>query len=268
MGDGSNGNAEQLTWWWADSPAKTSQSPDGEAASTPSALACGGRCCGSCERCDPVGFSLRTYLLSALGEQTPCSLVWRRRATPAGRPWWVLGRSGLRTGGNGSGSLPKGSPRATPNQRDWKDSGATQGYRHSPNLGTQAHQAKKEWAWPTPQAFDATDIQRSREARNRALRKGGCRNLREEVHLVSAWPTPTVSDCHGGGSRNTPSSKAHYGVSLMDVLNQDGGTGRLAPTHPNMSGKPRGSLNPRWVAQLMGLPAGWLDLPPGDDESS
>jgi site-specific DNA-cytosine methylase len=28
---------------------------------------------------------------------------------------------------------------ATPNQRDWKDTGPTQGNRNSPNLGTQAH---------------------------------------------------------------------------------------------------------------------------------
>ena len=29
----------------------------------------------------------------------------------------------------------------TPNKRDWKDSGATQGNRHSPNLGTAVHRA-------------------------------------------------------------------------------------------------------------------------------
>ena len=32
---------------------------------------------------------------------------------------------------------------ASPNARDWKDSGSTQGKRKSPNLGTQVH-------WPTP----------------------------------------------------------------------------------------------------------------------
>jgi hypothetical protein len=38
----------------------------------------------------------------------------------------------------------------TPNQRDWKDTGATQGNRKSPNLGTMVHR------WPTPKAADAT----------------------------------------------------------------------------------------------------------------
>jgi hypothetical protein len=41
------------------------------------------------------------------------------------------------TAGTAPGLLP------TPNSRDWKDSGATQGRRKSPNLGTVAH-------WPTP----------------------------------------------------------------------------------------------------------------------
>jgi len=37
---------------------------------------------------------------------------------------------------------------STPNQRDWKDTGATQGNRKSPNLGTMVHQR----TWPTPRA--------------------------------------------------------------------------------------------------------------------
>jgi len=36
----------------------------------------------------------------------------------------------------------------TPNARDWKDSGASQGNRQSPNLGTQVH-------WPTPRSCSA-----------------------------------------------------------------------------------------------------------------
>ena len=45
------------------------------------------------------------------------------------------------TGGTASGSLP------TPQHRDWKDSGPTQGNRKSPNLGTVAARD-----WPTPTA--------------------------------------------------------------------------------------------------------------------
>ena len=44
---------------------------------------------------------------------------------------------------NGFGSLTMQVKWASPNARDWKDSGASQGNRKSPNLGTQVH-------WPTP----------------------------------------------------------------------------------------------------------------------
>jgi hypothetical protein len=44
-------------------------------------------------------------------------------------------------------------------------------------------------------------------------------------------PTPTAGDAIGSGSRNTPTSKAHRGVSLTDWARGDGGTGRrLLPT--------------------------------------
>lgn len=48
----------------------------------------------------------------------------------------------------------------TPNARDWKDTGATQGNRHSPNLGTAVHththtQQPSCLKFPTPQCHDA-----------------------------------------------------------------------------------------------------------------
>lgn len=43
----------------------------------------------------------------------------------------------------------------TPNARDWKDTGATQGNRHSPNLGTAVHQAPPpSLKFPSPQSRD------------------------------------------------------------------------------------------------------------------
>lgn len=60
-----------------------------------------------------------------------------------------------------------------------------------------------------------------------------------------AWPklipTPTASDANGAGSRNTPGSKAHPGVSLTDFVKGDGGKGRLWPTPTAGDQKRRGS---------------------------
>lgn len=51
-------------------------------------------------------------------------------------------------------------------------------------------------------------------------------------------PTPTVGDASSSGSRNTPSSKAHAGVTLTDVARGDGGRGRgLVPTPTRADGE-------------------------------
>ena len=127
------------------------------------------------------------------------------------------------------------------------------------------------------------------------------------------WPTATAGDANGSGSRNTPTSRAHAGVSLTDAVRGDGGTGRAWPTltvqderhttispaeaarhsptlatmamlsqgsawptpaardfkdtgtspsefernTPGLAARAGGSLNPDWVEQLMGFPAGW-----------
>lgn len=70
---------------------------------------------------------------------------------------------------------------------------------------------------------------------------------------VRMWPTPTAGDAKSSGSRNTATSKARPGVSLVDAVRGDGGKGRR--NSPSI-----GSLNPNWVDWLMGYPAGWTDL--------
>ena len=116
----------------------------------------------------------------------------------------------------------------------------------------------------------------------RGTRQGGA-NLRTQVAESRLWPTATAGDASGSGSRNTPTSRAHAGVSLTDAVRGDGGTGRSWPT-PNaadhrdrgtsedacirrrveagrqidLSMSVPGSLNPAFVEALMGFPAGWI----------
>lgn len=88
-------------------------------------------------------------------------------------------------------------------------------------------------------------------------------------------PTPTAGDAKSSGSRNTPGSRAHAGMSLTDFVRDDGGRGRW-PTPTASEHKYRlagdtqqskclnalsgGALNPEWVEWLMGWPLGWTDL--------
>ena len=101
----------------------------------------------------------------------------------------------------------------------------------------------------------------------------------------SSVPTPTAGDAKSSGSRNTPNSKAHAGISLTDYVKKDGGKGRMWPTpcasearqgYQNRNNGKKGSqeslstvvqggpahkvggaLSPTWVDWLMGWPIEW-----------
>jgi len=66
-------------------------------------------------------------------------------------------------------------------------------------------------------------------------RNGTCyllRNLERRTDATASgwWPTPTSGDAKSSGSRNTPTSQAHFGVSLTDAVRGDAGAGRRWPT--------------------------------------
>jgi hypothetical protein len=131
---------------------------------------------------------------------------------------------------------------------------------------------------------------KSPEALARNLKKGGCRNLREDVvYRVGTWATPASRDWKGQSS--SPSYKK---VDLNDqmktwatpnafcfqppenteqwqkraTMQQEKGVNLHKPVqsqvlHGNekvMGAMPPSSmkLNPRWVETLMGLPVGWV----------
>jgi hypothetical protein len=110
--------------------------------------------------------------------------------------------------------------------------------------------------------------------------------LPSAVHL---WPTPHAADSTGGKIRKnmSPTGRMPDGSKATVSLNQaatrfwctpiayDGqqqhnrkGTERRLEIGKTISlgmqmsmVEASGQLNPEWVAQLMGLPAGWLDIP-------
>lgn len=91
-------------------PAKSSPASAGAAGSTPTA--CSSRPSVSSESADLAGLLLRTALTSALAAQTGFLGNWKRRATPAGRSWWVLEMPAERIGASGPGSWAP-TPRAS-----------------------------------------------------------------------------------------------------------------------------------------------------------
>jgi len=126
-----------LTWYLEGFRAKTSQQQEKEMDLTENDQECGDTWRGWLAKYDPNTYSWKTPQCSLLGEE-PESLETLPKwgMTVDGRLWEQQTLEPI-TSETGCGLW------ASPNARDWKDSGATQGNRKSPNLGTQVH-------WPTP----------------------------------------------------------------------------------------------------------------------
>lgn len=98
----------------------------------------------------------------------------------------------------------------TPNQRDWKDTGATQGNRKSPNLGTMVHQ------FATPQARDyrtgSTDRWENPErSRNLNDQIGGKLNPNWVAWLMG-WPIEWIN-CAASATDKFRQWCASHGIS-------------------------------------------------------
>lgn len=229
----------------------------------------GPRCHESSAKSDPVGYSLRTYLACELSRLTSCLKTWKDRGTPAGRSWWVLMTSEGRTGENAFGSWP------TATANDAK--GSTHCYSRGDHskIALKLPGAVKAWPagllapespstlgkpqdWPTPTAHDGrrpgVDIHST---------QGG-----DLSRGVALWRTPSASliDPKPEGTKLTGRTPQDPQIGIADqVMATEWPTPR-ANRHgaPDSHGKSpiRGSLNPRWVSQLMGFPTDWLDSPP------
>jgi predicted Fe-S protein YdhL (DUF1289 family) len=107
--------------------------------------------------------------------------------------------------------------------------------------------------WATPNTMDVLPA-RSPEKLAEAKKKGGCKNLREEV---INWGTPKEQDSRAA---MTDRGKHNLGEQVHGMHNNQ--DTQQDQTNLNTSGKPQGSLklNPDWVEQLMGLPIGWTDF--------
>jgi hypothetical protein len=77
--------------------AKTYQSQEKKLDSLESDPVSGSNTHESSENSDPIGCLLRTLIASLVRKVTKFSVQWKKRATPAGRWYWELGASELRT---------------------------------------------------------------------------------------------------------------------------------------------------------------------------
>ena len=103
----------------------------------------------------------------------------------------------------------------TPNARDWKDTGASQGRRHSPNLGTAVHtHTHTHTATRVPEIPDPASARRDTRnappARLGDLRPEGA----EEPQRSRSYPTPRVHDATHDG----PSELTRHAPNLATIV--------------------------------------------------
>lgn len=127
------------------------------------------------------------------------SLTWKRKATPAGRPYYQLVASGHRISGTGCGSWP--TPKTTMGDYQNGQDGA-----RILNLSGTAKLA----TWPTPQSRDGAHNRSGQPKRANGQRS----NLDDYVTLAS-WATPRVTK---NGNHGSPKRAENARARLEDQV--------------------------------------------------
>jgi hypothetical protein len=248
----------------ADSPAKTSASPEKEPGLTGHARVFGQSTRVSLANYDPGTSSWRTSQLSLLEDSTAFSPTWPRSGmTRSGTAFPLLPLVPL-TDVTGSGLLH--TPTAAANQ-------AAPSMR-SRDAGSWFREERE--MWPTPNAAKAandTGLQASGDGRTKPNKLGWA-----VAEAERAWPTPTARLGQARGAQPkryldpARSNDLDDAVALAETFKtptsapfSHGGSGGELHKQVAPSGGP---LNPQWVAWLMGFPIDWTSLPPSATRSS
>jgi len=260
----------ESTSFAADSRAKIYRSPERVLVLQARGVDSGANTSDSFARFDPATSSWRTCQACLVEGYQRFSETWPRSFMTRKGTAYRLPTLVPLTGETESGLLP--TPAAS---YYGSNQGGSAGRTGPVRLGLETMARKGLWPTPTAKLGDPRRGSPSAQTAQKRFSQGK-RNLDDSVAM---WPTPTVGDSKSSGSRNTPSSKAHPGVSLTDAVRGDGGAGRTWPTpaardyrHPNalpysergggtkgeqLPNAVGGSLNPQFVEWLMGFPKDW-----------
>jgi hypothetical protein len=226
------------------------------------------------------------------------SETWKKEVTAVRGEYSARLKRALHTNGNESSSL---GSYPTPTSRDWKGKQANEYKDERGEENTVKFSSlpgvvdKMEKNWATPNTMDHLPP-KTGEALARNKKKGGCKNLREDVNNPNMnWATPQASDHVEGARTATESNQKCLGRDLArldgpqdQVSNSTSGSNQgswPSPTTQDISSRgpnskqtgldnifkkkpelkivesdPVPKLNPAWVCQLMGLPSGWTNL--------
>ena len=227
--------AALLTWYLADSLARTSAQQVEEQASRGSVPASGLSSLGSLARWDRDSSLWRTPQCSLLADLDEFSGTWPNWGSMRNGECWGRMMPALPTFGSESGFWP--TPGAAKANNDVNLTCSGDGRAKPNKLGW----AVAESLWPTPRASDGEKCSGMSIRRKEAGRSPDTLPL-----AVKMWPTPTAVTDTGGAA-----------------LCKWGGSGARAKLRTMVTPEElNGSLNPQWVAWLMGWPTEWTSLEP------
>ena len=186
--------------------------------------------CGQLSTTSSASAALQSSLVSKLQAKTASvgstlyKLIWKQRATPAGRSISALRASARRISDNASGGLEQG--------------------------------------WPTPQVADdnMSRVENPQEySWERLKTRGTGQNLADTTQAMAAWPTPTTRD-HKGGYQGGRIRDGKISLDTVDVAAQLAGwpTPQVAdnwgPSTPESEEREWSKHNLRGVAAAVGWP--------------
>lgn len=245
--------AELLMSFLEASRARTSARPARAQGSKVNAPASGLNLLGSLARWDPASSSWKTPQCSLVEGLDEFSETWPRWGSMRNGASWARMMPALPTSESGSGFWPTpcasevGPRLETLQAKDGTEPKlGARVYRQTPKglvnqTRTLGLMVRVVQTWPTPQAHDCHPGNPARVGRFGT--KHGGRNLNDEVAM---WPTPTAMKDTGGAA-----------------LCKWGGAGARAKLKTMVTPEElNGSLNPQWVAWLMGWPTEWTSLKP------
>lgn len=244
---------ENLRSCVADSPAKTSATPDSEPVSKATDRGSGWKWRGAFAIYDPQSSSWRMSVGSLFEASTPYSETFPTSGTMRnGRLFerqTLVPRTYVRASSSSPYDAPYPTPSATPYGSSGNGSGNNVDSRGRPSLKTIAK------GWATPVAVDSKELT---SKRGRGLLTD---QMREHVGSET-WPTPVTTDSKSSARGTTTTGVMHVGVSLTDAMRSHRG---LKMSAPGPSGADKPVLSPEFVEALMGLPPGWTRV---DDDTA
>lgn len=223
----------------------------------------GRKCLEQFERFNRVGLWAKTFAGLLIGMEgwysTKCSLIWKMKATKSSRFYFQLAPLTRPTDGIGFGLLLK-----TPTKFDSTVS-SPKANPVSGNSGCLAQELMCGFRMlPTP-----TKIQRDHPERVEALKVSGAATMASR-NCGGNRPNSILDAVNFYGMLPPPAKRDTKGANSLEHLNRETDGNSHQDQLPNFIKLATGSssqLNPRFVAEMMGFPPDWTELPFQSGES-